>query len=983
MMLRSPVVRRRLAPLFRAAAPAVALALALVAPGAAFGYVPIRTSDGVATRWNLVSPQPNVVEGKVDYFIDVTGTVDNLNAAPADEFQAVQASFQRWEDLAASKIAFRYKGASTGRVADGNDNTNLIIWVNTLPTGIFAITTTTFDTQGTISDADMELNEKFVWFTSGAIGSSPAPSGTPGRADIENIVTHEAGHFIGFDHTFIGLATMYATSDNGYINLRTLEPDDQAIAGSTYAEPAFATTFGAVAGRVTRSQGTQGVFGAFVTLIDTTTLSPVVGTHTSVSGHYRVEGVPAGAYYAFVGPMNPAHLGQAFYSGIQSSFVAEFYNNVVAPGRPQVLTVAAGGEVANINLDVDLTGTPNEPNNSGDTATSVSVGEFTAARIETQLDADWYKIPVATVARKVVISVDAFGIGSSLDAELKVYDAANLSTPITGSDDRDSTAFNLDGSNTDPRIGTFTAPYTIDANKDLRLKVAAFNGKTDGFYVLSIVDPTASQGVSATASTVTAAPTSVAAGGQTDATITATLKNGFGDAVTAPATVKATTTAGTLTSGPNTGAANVTLLQTAEGSGVYTATLRPGANPTAATVTVTAEGVALSPVTVYFTGPIAAAQSTISAAPAAVFADGATSAVLSVQPRDALGNPVIQPNPQPLVVFSATAGTLVGTPAFNATTGAVTQSLRSTTAPARSTVGATIDGAALTATATVDFTLDPALAPDANRTTFTASRTSIPADGASSITLTVEPRNSSGDPILSNPEVRLFFTDSQGGQEIAGFGALSDADPAVAGAQAAMKNPGVFQATFTSSTDQRQQRLAAMVGATRVTKELVISTTGPVDAAATELTVDKTKITAGTLETATATVAPRDANNFPIIDENLQVAFAVTPVGATQGNPVFDSATGRYTQTVAPGSTAGTANVSVLINGAPIAATATIEVAPAPVVVVAGSSSSGGCGGCAAPGTPFTARDVAGGALPWAAFVAALVALRARRVRYR
>lgn len=81
-----------------------------------------------------------------------------------------------------------------------------------------AKTTVTFDEEtGEILDADIEINHANNYFTI---------SDTDVEFDLQSVVTHEVGHFIGLDHTPDFDATMFAGYDKGTIETRSLEEDD-------------------------------------------------------------------------------------------------------------------------------------------------------------------------------------------------------------------------------------------------------------------------------------------------------------------------------------------------------------------------------------------------------------------------------------------------------------------------------------------------------------------------------------------------------------------------------------------------------------------------------------------------------------------------------------------------------------------------------------------------------------------------------------
>ncbi len=83
-----------------------------------------------------------------------------------------------------------------------------------------ALTTITFNVKtGEIFDADVEIN---------SIQNPITLGDTNIQADLDSIVTHEAGHFLGLSHSCEKQATMFASYKLGEVGLRTLEADDIA-----------------------------------------------------------------------------------------------------------------------------------------------------------------------------------------------------------------------------------------------------------------------------------------------------------------------------------------------------------------------------------------------------------------------------------------------------------------------------------------------------------------------------------------------------------------------------------------------------------------------------------------------------------------------------------------------------------------------------------------------------------------------------------
>jgi hypothetical protein len=98
-----------------------------------------------------------------------------------------------------------------------------------------ALTTLTIEVaSGKIRDADVEVNSAVVDVTT---------SDTSVGADLDSIVTHESGHFLGLAHSLDPTATMYANYSPQSISIRTLAPDDiEGICG--IYPPAAAPTCG-------------------------------------------------------------------------------------------------------------------------------------------------------------------------------------------------------------------------------------------------------------------------------------------------------------------------------------------------------------------------------------------------------------------------------------------------------------------------------------------------------------------------------------------------------------------------------------------------------------------------------------------------------------------------------------------------------------------------------------------------------------------
>lgn len=198
--------------------------------------------------------------------IDAQGTPD---APTADTYNAIRNSFQTWAAVSCSDLAFPEEPLSTSSQArlvgyfQGQANHNLVLWRtkacrDVVPAndpcltqggcsnkydcwdsslhgeGVLATTTTTARSlTGEILDTDIELNDapsstgsKFTFTTVDApVCTTPLETGCV-RIDVQNTVTHEAGHSLGLDHSPDPNATMYDSAPSGQTSKRILGTDD-------------------------------------------------------------------------------------------------------------------------------------------------------------------------------------------------------------------------------------------------------------------------------------------------------------------------------------------------------------------------------------------------------------------------------------------------------------------------------------------------------------------------------------------------------------------------------------------------------------------------------------------------------------------------------------------------------------------------------------------------------------------------------------
>lgn len=312
-----------------------ALALLLVFGlgfSAADAYIRIRINNK-----NLEWTNPNV-----SWRLNTSGSddIDDGSFIPA-----IEHAFQEWEDVAGSDIDFT-RGEDTSSVAPGGgshivafdeDNTS-----GYFPggSGIVAITPISYNTStGAITDADILFNGSQFTFST---------DGTPGTFDVQDVITHEIGHFIGLDHSPQVSGTMWPYVSTTQWLHRSLTADEGAgaVAVATGANQTRLT------GTIRRSSGGSKVAGAVVSAVRVSDGRLMGMAVTNNNGIFTMRGMPAADYWVHATPLEGGMTTSNLTGNgtIETDFAAGFYGGFVAPTS---FTLAPAGDVDCGNLDLD------------------------------------------------------------------------------------------------------------------------------------------------------------------------------------------------------------------------------------------------------------------------------------------------------------------------------------------------------------------------------------------------------------------------------------------------------------------------------------------------------------------------------------------------------------------------------------------------------------------------------------------------------
>ena len=188
--------------------------------------------------------------GKVKWYVDmpISATIDD--GFTAEETARIEESLTTWDDVSGWDVDI---GIGDYWGSDFDDAVNAISWnKDDLDANVIGVTWIWYypDT-GEIVEVGVELNEDdFDWST----------TGEPGKMDVQNIMTHEVGHWMVLEDLRQPTAreiTMYAYSNYGETIKRELQSGDVAGAQALYGVAApplipakkLSTTWGEIKGK--------------------------------------------------------------------------------------------------------------------------------------------------------------------------------------------------------------------------------------------------------------------------------------------------------------------------------------------------------------------------------------------------------------------------------------------------------------------------------------------------------------------------------------------------------------------------------------------------------------------------------------------------------------------------------------------------------------------------------------------------------------
>lgn len=207
----------------RAWATAAIAVMVGLAPAPALAYKCTRTGgdSGPSLIWS---------SREVGWVADARLTADIADQGAA--LDAMKAAFGAWTDADCSDFHFalsEVRANAHAEAKDGGPYENVVVFDAIWPyeKGIIGLTTNAYDAQtGQLFDSDIELNDEHFTFVLADQGCTPRS----GVTDLQNTLTHEAGHMLGLDHPpnrpEFAEATMFASAPPCETDKRSLARDD-------------------------------------------------------------------------------------------------------------------------------------------------------------------------------------------------------------------------------------------------------------------------------------------------------------------------------------------------------------------------------------------------------------------------------------------------------------------------------------------------------------------------------------------------------------------------------------------------------------------------------------------------------------------------------------------------------------------------------------------------------------------------------------
>lgn len=329
---------------------ALALVSLFARTAAPYHFVTVESPDGelVTLSWDSTSmPLPWSFHAMPAATLPLQQAID-----------AVDASFDTWEAIATASLSVVFEGTTNAEPFIFFDFINTLGFTDDpdlAAPGVLGVSSWLIDIfSGEIVESDIAFSNKIDWFT--------GAGGSPDRFDFQSVATHEIGHFLGLDHSGLGIVETSAARGSrrrllegsavmfpfafpsGSTTGRTLTPDDLVGISLLYPASGFSSERGSLSGSVTLDD--RPLLGAHVL-----TFNPFTGESISVftneEGEFEVEGLKPGPHVVRVNPIADPTSPEDY--GFSESGVDLDFRDALFEGSAGV---EAGGSTGGIDVEV-------------------------------------------------------------------------------------------------------------------------------------------------------------------------------------------------------------------------------------------------------------------------------------------------------------------------------------------------------------------------------------------------------------------------------------------------------------------------------------------------------------------------------------------------------------------------------------------------------------------------------------------------------
>jgi len=148
--------------------------------------------------------------------------------------QGLTDAFEAWDDASGLTVSLSQddKAPNSSYLWGSRDTLNVVSWeslASDYPNAIAVCWVWRYVNTKEIIEADIALGTEYPWLQNAVSGNPDLGQGEAGYMDVQNITTHEFGHFVGLgDIRQDSQQTMYAYGDYAEVKKRSLESGDIA-----------------------------------------------------------------------------------------------------------------------------------------------------------------------------------------------------------------------------------------------------------------------------------------------------------------------------------------------------------------------------------------------------------------------------------------------------------------------------------------------------------------------------------------------------------------------------------------------------------------------------------------------------------------------------------------------------------------------------------------------------------------------------------